>query len=162
MRAPVHSTKHYVQTSLSTLAAGGTVNIRLALAVEVVDKNIVSEIEEGAIVKAVYVEHWLQNDGNDASEIFVIFKDTQDLAGPSTGEMAALGTYNNKKNILFVHQGLSSNESIGNPIPVHRGWIKIPKSKQRMGLGDSINIQMSNPSAGVLTHCGFATYKEYT
>ncbi len=122
----------------------------------------VAEVSEGSIIKAVYVELWTLGSSNDGFQIVVLEKSTQDATGPTFVEMAALGDYNNKKNILFTHQGLSANDGIGNPMPVMRGWYKIPKTKQRFGLGDRLNLNISNPSANTLTYCGFATYKEYT
>ncbi len=162
MRPIIKSTKHYVQMSLSTIAAGARLTVILAEGVDIVDKNDPDEVEEGAVLKACYVELWTQQDGNDGSEVIILAKEMEAGIGPSTTEMAALSDYNNKKNILFTHQGLASNESIGNPIPIMRGWYKIPKSKQRFGLGDKLNLTLFNPSANVLTFCGFATYKEYT
>jgi len=82
-------------------------------------------------------------------------------AGPTFAEMQALGTFTLKKNILFTHQGLSPNDGVGNPVVVMRGWYKIPKSKQRMGLSDRIVLSIANLGTGALDYCGFATYKEY-
>ncbi len=159
----VHSNKHYVQISRSSLATVTRVSVDLVLAVESTVANAVDEVAEGATVKAVYIELWLLNTSNDGSDIVCVIKN---LAGgatlPNFTQMNALGTYNNKKNILFTHQGLSSNNGVGNPIPVLRGWIKIPKSKQRFGLGDELNISIANNGPSALEFCGFATYKEYT
>ncbi len=162
MKAPIHSEKHYFQMSFATVGTLAAATQVVAHAVTMANKNAVNEVLEGSIIKAVYVELWTVSSASDGSEIVTILKDTQDLGGPTFAEMAALGSYNNKKNILFTHQGLSANDGINNPTPVIRGWIKIPKSKQRFGLGDKFLIVISNPSANDLDFCGFATYKEYT
>ncbi len=162
MRPVIHSTKHYVQMSLFNVTAAARVNTTLVAAVSTPDKNTVSEVEEGAIVKAVYVELWHDQDGANGSVIACLVKGTAGSAGPSVAEMAALGNWDEKKNILYTFQGLSSNESVSNPIPLIRGWFKIPKSKQRFGLGDSLFLCISNPSANNSNNCGFSTYKEYT
>ncbi len=148
--------------SLSTITTGARTTTILAQAVHVVDKNSVFELEEGALVKACYIELWMDSSSADGSEVVILEKAPLDDTGPSTTEMAALGDYNNKKNILFTHQGLSANDGVGNPTLAMRGWYKIPKSKQRFGLGDKLNLTIFNPSANTLTFCGFATYKEYT
>ncbi len=148
--------------SLATIAAGARVNTSLIIGTESTTANLVNEVVEGASIRAVYVELWLLNSANDGSEIVTLGKNTEGAGGPTFVEMAALGIYNGKKGILFVHQGLSSNDGVGNPMVVMRGWYKIPKSKQRFGLGDVLNLAIANPGANVLTFCGFATYKEYT
>ncbi len=161
VRPMVHSTKHYVQFPFNDVATS-TREINLVVsAVSVGDKNLASEVEEGSSVKAIFVEMWLQNSGVDGTFILTISKDLGNDNGPSFAEMASLGTYDNKKNVLYTTEGLTSNDGVSGPVNVLRNWIKIPKSKQRFGLGDRININIANVSAGDLHRCGFTTYKEY-
>ncbi len=162
VRPIVHSTKHYVQISRSTVATVARNVEDIVLAVESTVANAVDEVQEGATVKAVYFELWLLDTGNDGSNVVIVQKNTSGTNGCSFGQMNALGTYIEKKNIFFTHQGLSSNDGVGNPIVVLQGWIKIPKSKQRFGLGDSLHLTIANNSLNDLAYCGFATYKEYT
>ncbi len=162
MRAPIHSTKHYVQITRSTVATVTRSIEDIILAVEGTVANLVDEVEEGAIVKAVYIELWLLNASNDGSDVVTVGKYSAGGNGPNFTGMNSLGTFVEKKGILFTHQGLSSNNGVGNPIPVLRNWIKIPKSKQRFGLGDSLRITIANNGPSTLEYCGFATYKEYT
>ncbi len=163
VRPIIHSTKHYVQISRSQVATVARVNIDLILAVESTTANLVDEVAEGAIIKAVFIELWLLDTSNDGSNIVIVSKNASGGATlPNFSQMNALGTFLNKKNILFAHQGLSSNNGVGNPMPVLRGWIKIPKSKQRFGLGDELNISIANNGLNDLEFCGFATYKEYS
>ncbi len=161
MRAPIHSQKHYVQWTLSTVATVAAVQEKIVQAVAVSDKNLPLEVSEGAIVKAVFIEVWLDSSSNDGSEILIIAKNPDGGSGALYAEAIALDGWLNKKNVLFVHQGLSANDGVGNPTPAFRGWIRIPKSKQRFGLGDTLSITLANPSVNTLTYCGFATYKEY-
>ncbi len=161
MKAPIHSQKHYVQTTLSTVATVARAFEVLISAVAVSSKDAANEVEEGAIVKAIFIEYWLQSSSNDGSEIIAITKTNDGQTGPTYTETLALDDYKTKKNVLFVHQGLSSNDGVGNPIPAFRGWVKIPKGKQRFGAGDSLIITFANPSVNTLNYCGFATYKEY-
>ncbi len=158
----VHSTKHYVQYPIDQILAGVKQNVLIARAVDVAAKNVANEVEEGSSVKAVFFELWLQNQGNLGEFICTITKDPENGTGPTFAEMAALADYPNKKNILYTTQGLTSNDGVSGPVPVLRNWIKIPKSKQRFGLGDSLNLSISNVSANDLNRCGFTTYKEYS
>lgn len=162
VRPIVHSTKHYVQFPISVIATGLRETNLVVSSVDVADKNLVSEVEEGNTVKAVYFELWLQNQGNLGEFIMTITKDPEAGTGPNFAEMASLSTWTNKKNVLYTTQGLTSNDGVSGPVNVIRNWIKIPKSKQRFGLGDRINMNISNVSGNDLNRCGFTTYKEYS
>ncbi len=162
MRAPIHSTKHYVQMSLSTVTTGAEVDTILVGAVPVADKTAVSEVEEGALVKAIFVELWLI--GSTANQFFTVIlaKYPSGVAPATIADMAALGDWDNKKNVLYTTQGLASNDGIAAPIPVIRQWFKIPKGKQRFGINDRIRLQVASRGDSNIVFCGFATYKEYT
>jgi len=162
LKPVIHATKHYVQMSRSAVLTVAIVNNDIIHSVAIPNKDAVDEVEEGAVVKAVYIELWILDDGNDGSNIVVLSKEQADSVGPAFGNMNALGTYPNKKNILFTQQGLTSNDGITGPINVMRAWYKIPKSKQRFGLGDRLVLTIANNGAQSINFCGFATYKEYT
>ncbi len=161
VRPMVHSTKHYVQNSLATVVAGSVLQLNIAEGVAVVNKNIAFEVEEGSTIKAVYVESWIRGASATASSgQYIIYKKIADASVPSSTDMAALGDWDNKKNIFYTTMGLY-NDNDADAIAAHRGWIKIPKGKQRMGLGDKLSIAIFSPTID-LHHCGFSTYKEYT
>ncbi len=162
MRPVIHSNKHYVQMSLSTVLTGVRSSVSLINALALDDVNTPPEVGEGAIVKAVFVELWTISSANDGFEIVTITKVPEGGAGPTFAQMSLLNDYTNKKNILFTHQGLQANDGVGQPVRVPIGWVKIPKSKQRFGLGDNLILSISNPGANTTTFCGFSTFKEYT
>ncbi len=161
MRPLVHSVKHYVQFPIDQITTGSRQSITLINAVESTVANTSTEVPEGSTIKAVYVELWLENQGNLGESIVCVTKDTNGLFGPTFVEMGNLFAYTNKKNVLFTHQGLTSNDGVSQPTNIIRGWIKIPKGKQRFGLGDTLSLNISNVSASDLNRCGFAIYKEY-
>ncbi len=164
MRSPIHSKKHITQISQATVSQGLVVNTTLAISSET-PSTAPTTIEEGAIVKACYVEFWVGSDSNSiiGSYTVALFKDPGNTTGMTTAQMAALHDYVNKKNILFTAQALVPPET-GGIVPVLRGWYKIPKGKQRFGLNDSLklSIRNNNASAVDLHFCGLAIYKEYT
>ncbi len=162
MKQIIHSTKHIVQSPFSQISTGTAENILIFTAVVSTGANLATEVVEGAIVKAVFVEMWLQNSANDGHSVVILEKLEQDQSGASFAEMATLFSYNNKKNILFTHEGLTSNDGVGNPLPVIRQWFKIPKGKQRFGLGDRLALTISNPSSNNLNRCGMFIFKELT
>ncbi len=162
MRPIIHSTKHYLQYPLDPITTGTIKAIVLVEAVQSTLANLSHEVEEGASVKAVYVELWLQNQGNLGEFIVNVTKTTESQPGPTFAEAATLFSYVNKKNIFFTSQGLTSNDAISGPQTPIRAWVKIPKSKQRFGLGDRLMLTIANVSSNSLNSCGMATYKEYT
>ncbi len=122
-------------------------------------------INEGAIVKACYIEFWVSQDSASVvgSYTVVLYKDPGGSNAASTTNMAALHDYSNKKNILFTAQGLLTPND-GGQVPVLRAWYKIPKGKQRFGLGDRmiLAIRNNNATAIDINFCGVILFKEYT
>ncbi len=125
------------------------------------DINTAIEVEEGSLVKAVFLEVWLSSDDTLVTSFQVALEKVPAAAPAMTFTTGnSLGSYANKKNVLYVTRGLAPAETFGNPVPVLRGWFKIPKGKQRMGLGDKIVMNITAISNGI-NWCGFMTYKEY-
>ncbi len=161
VRPMVHSEKHYVQFSISTVTGGQADTLTLADAVSIDQKNAVSEVVEGNSIKAIFLELWARaGSTTPASGQMVVYKQIADSSNPSTTDMAALGTWDNKRNIFYTTMGLF-NDQDADAIALFKGWIKIPKGKQRMALGDSLKLTVFSPTID-LQICGFVTYKEYS
>ncbi len=158
VRPMVHSKKHYVQTSLETVTAGVPNHNVLVSALE--NPTSVEEITEGSTVKAIFIEYWIRSASlTPASGQAIIYKESSDTTTPTATEMAALGDWDNKKNIFYTTMGLF-NDADADAINIYKGWLKIPRGKQRFGLGDTLRISVFSPSID-LHLCGFATFKEY-
>ncbi len=164
MRAPIHSKKHYVQISQGTTAQAAISNHLIIESLEGAS-SVPTQIEEGATVKAVFIEYWIGNASTSVvgSYTVIVVKNPGGNANPVTGDLAALHDYDNKKNILFTSQAIVPPTD-GGQIMVLRQWIKIPKGKQRFGLKDRLQLSLrnNNLTAVDINHCGFALYKEYT
>ncbi len=164
MKAPIHSKKHIFQISQATVAQAVVVNTTFIDAQET-PSSTPQVVEEGAIVKACYVEYWVSQDSASVvgSYTVILYKDPGGNNSINTGQMAAMHDYDNKKNILFSAQGLLTPND-GGQVPVLRGWYKIPKGKQRMGLGDQVKVAIRNNNATAIdiNFCGLVIYKEYT
>ncbi len=161
MRPVIHSQKHYVQESLITILAGAVDTHVFVDGEPVASVNQVQEVIEGALVKAFFVERWIRTlDTAHGSFVAIIAKHAAGVNDPTAAEMAALGNWDNKNNIIYCTQGLS-NDQDADAIPFLRQWLKVPKGKQRMALGDTwrLHIFAQALDQGV---CGFETYKEYT
>ncbi len=160
VRAMVHSKKHYFQTTLATVTNGAITNQIIAHAKEA--PSAVNEVVEGCTIKAVYVEYWLIQAADSIGTFTAgLYKNPGGQNAMATADAVALGDYDNKKNILYVTQGLAPKSS-SPQLNLARNWFKIPKGKQRMGLGDKLHFFIRNNNAtDDINFCGFATYKEY-
>ncbi len=160
MRPIVQSVKHYVQQSLLTIVGGTASAFRIVNAVDQRTGNA-DDILNGAVVKAVFIEMWVRSAELTPGTILVSVIKTTDLSNPTFGDSVNLHDYTNKKNVLYHTQGLTNENSTG-AIPFVRQWFKIPKGKQRFGLGDRLFLMMSSQAVIDNIVCGFATYKEYS
>ncbi len=159
MRAVIHSEKHYIQKSLTTVTAGAAEAIQLVKALDV-PSSLAEQIKTGSSIKAVFVEMWVRTGDTAPGTVLVTLVKTTDDGVPTFADMIALHGYANKKNVLYHTQGLS-NDQDADAIPFVRQWFKIPKGKQRFGLGDRLYLVVS--AQALDQHiCGFATYKEYS
>ncbi len=159
MRPHVVTQKHYVQFTQATVAALANVTLDLVEGVAVVDKNVPSEVEEGSIVSAVYVDFWLTSSDTSIGTYGINLEKIPSGATSMTfTQQSNLNGYPNKKNIFFFRQAIHGDID-NNPIPVLTGWFKIPKGKQRIGLGDKIVVNISSLVNGLI-FCGGSTYKE--
>ncbi len=157
----IHSEKHMVARSLLTIQEQTLTRLSIAQAVAVPTNQ--THVREGATVKAVWVEIWhLGESSQPCVQISTFEKTTGESPQMTFTQSQALNDYANKKNILKMSQG-QVGDSNTNPVPVFREWIPIPKGKQRMGLGDRIDLNVS--CVGVadngLQVCGMFIYKEY-
>jgi len=164
LKAPIHSKKHIVQISQATVGQAAAVGTAIVEAKEATS-TLPSVTEEGALVKSCYVEFWVSQDSASVvgSYTVALLKNPGGSNNPTAANLAALHDYSNKKNILFTAQGLLTPND-GGQVPVLRGWYKIPKGKQRFGLGDKLQVWIRNNNATAIdiNFCGLAIYKEYT
>ncbi len=158
VRPTINSEKHVVQLGFNNVAIDAVRSSLLISANE--SPTGANQVRVGAVVKAVYVEMWQQGEGMaTGTSITILEKISSGQIPPSVAQMLDLHSYPNKKNVLFSHQGLSSDQNT-NAVPVMRGWYKIPKGKQRFGLGDSFRIEQLAQVDG-FNICGLVIYKEY-
>ncbi len=162
MRAPINSKKHFVTQTNAIVASGAFLSIEVIKAVVAPATATTIEVLEGSVIKAVHLEYWYRGndtDGNSSQQSTFVYK------APGGAPLMVLAdalnpmSYLNKKNILFTTQGILGDlETV--PIPLMRQWIKIPKGKQRFGLGDKLVIATAS-GGGSFRICGIALYKEY-
>ncbi len=160
MRPRVKTKKHFFQVTLSTATTGTTSVATFLTAVETTLANTAAEVAEGCVVTAFYAEMWAI--GTTADQFFtaVIAKLPGGVGNVLQADLADLNSYDNKKNIFYTTQGLTGNDGISIPLPLFKQWFKVPKSKQRFGLGDKLQFAISSRGDATITFCGFFMYKE--
>ncbi len=159
MKAPIQASKHYIQKSLSTVLAGQLGGFDIAKAVALQSVNIATEVAEGSVIKAVFVELWVRAGDTSPGAVLVSLLKTSGDISITFAEQTALNDFVQKKNVLYHTQGLT-NDQDADAIPFVRQWFKIPKGKQRFGLGDKLTLAVSAQALDAII-CGFAIYKEY-
>ncbi len=158
MRPVVNYEKHYTQFSVFAVASGAITNLVLFTAVET--PAAVAQVKTGSKVSAVYIEMWLTSDDTGAGTAIVTLEKAVGIQTVlmSAASSAALDGYNNKKNIFHTQMGLVGPNT-QYPMASVKGWFKIPKGKQRMGVNDRLILNIHGQSNG-LAGCGFVTFKE--
>jgi len=159
MRAPIQSTKHYVLHSLTTTTSGNITVITIADSA-VTRGTAQGDVVAGSVIKTCFVELWHRGSTVEGAVNIALMKIPGTGAVPTFAETANYNDYENKKNIFFMTQGLAGDDTTTG-IPAMRDWYKIPKGKQRFGLGDRLVIVIAAIGVSIDT-CGFQTYKEYS
>ncbi len=164
MLAPINTIKHYVQKSNTAVASGTRIAIPIVSAVVAPATASTDQVKEGSIIKTCFIEIWIKGTGaSDATTQFnIALEKVPGAAANAMGyaDMLNMGAYDNKKNILFSGQGVIGGVGGGQSIPVMRNWYKLPKGKQRFGLGDDLVVSVATTGQAMQV-CGLATYKEY-
>ncbi len=159
LRPMVHTEKHYNQESLFAVGAGA-ISSRIIADAVAVPATADNQVREGCTISAVYIEMWITSDDDavPGSSIVTVEKVPGNSPLMTAANSAALNAYENKKNVLHCQMGLTPTK-LTYPLATVKGWFKIPKGKQRMGLGDRLLLNIHAQSNG-LSACGFFIYKE--
>ncbi len=165
MVAPINSIKHYVQRANLARTTGQILNQVLVDAVTVATEGANAfDVVEGAVVKAIHMDYWVHSDGatGTSTQFNAILEKVQNgVVGATASQMLNLGAYPNKRNILWSFQGNMGAAVDGQGvIPFIQGWFKIPRGKQRFGLGDQLLLSLVS-TGQTIEVCGQSVYKEY-
>ncbi len=164
MAAPIVSVKHIVQRTSNATGSGSITSVPIVVAVDAPASGTTSEVLQGSIVKAIYIELWGLGGGAVTTETqFTISLEKRSAVAAHSmdfTESQNLSAYLNKKNIFYITQGIVGNVEASASMPFIRQWIAIPKGKQRMGLGDEVVLNISAVGQ-IFQNCGVFIYKEY-
>ncbi len=159
----VHSIKHYISSTNTSVASGAARVVVLADAILVGTPASTLEIIEGSTLKSVFIEHWIKSSATAGTSVqfsAVLEKVPANASSASVSNVANLQAYENKKNVLWHGQGVLGDTTTQG-VPILRQWFKIPKGKQRFGFGDRLVLTIVAVGEAFRT-CGSSTYKEYS
>ncbi len=160
MRAVIQTVKHILQHQAGTVAQGAVNPYATVTATKAYAGSSV-ECPVGAVIKAVYVELWVLSDTTAFGNIIVtVEKRVAAATAMTAAQSTALDAYPNKNNIFYSTQGLTPPNT-ANPVPFIRQWIRIPKGKQRMSLGDVIVVTIGG-IVNAQEFCGLTILKHRT
>ncbi len=162
MAAPLVTIKHMLNLENAQIASGAIRQHELVQAVAQTAVTNAQDVVEGSLVKTIYIEQWIKsfaNAGEDTKFQAVLEKVPAGAASITFAQMNSLMGYVNKKNILFTSQGVIGDLTTQS-LPIMREWYKIPKGKQRFGLGDVLSLTIS-ATAAVIQNCGLSIFKEW-
>ncbi len=157
MRPVINTEKHIIQNSLFVVGSGAITPIPLIVAVAAPSAR--QEVREGSKVSAIFLEYWVStDDAASGTNIFTLEKRSGGQPAMTAAQSGLLNSYPNKKNVFHIQMGLTPT-NVQYPMASIKGWFKIPKSKQRFGLDDTLVINFHGQSNGINV-CGNAIYKE--
>ncbi len=162
MLAPLVTIKHIVQNTNATVASGAVLYLELVQAVAQTAVTNQADVVEGSLVKAIYIEQWLhsiQAAGASTQQNFIIEKVPAGATPATASNLLNMMAYLNKKNVFFSSQG-NMGDLNQMSIPIHRGWLSIPKGKQRFGLGDRLMVSFTATGSSI-SICGMSIFKEW-
>ncbi len=160
VRPTINSKKHIVQTSITSATPGAVTKLVLIDAQQGASPSVPTSVEVGSIVKAVYIDLWFIGSSSQPTTMTCTLEKTvAENPDMTFVQSQQLYTYPNKKNIFYSTQGFVGDAN-SNPTPFLRTWYKIPKGKQRFGVGDGLRLNITGITE-TTEFCGLCIYKEY-
>ncbi len=150
---PVHTNKDVVDSTLLGVAAGVTSAVVVCT---VVDDYVgtVGTVPLGTTVRSVY--YFVQILPTTTTEN-VDFYMTKSPAGVTLPIPGSVGGHPARKYILHEEKGIPGNAADGAYPLTFKGVIKIPRGRQRMAEGDTIQVRLR--AVGISNACIKAIYK---
>ncbi len=158
----VDSNKNIV-SAFTAATAGTKTAILIAEAQDSPTLAVTQDVERGCSIKAIWIEFWVSATAEAAVGIthgidMYLFKNPgSNLTSPIPGTE---GSSNEKRFIFKVWKGLIGARTQGFQPYSWKGWIKIPKGKQRMAVNDIWQLVFQSTGVNVLV-CHKFVYKWY-
>ncbi len=153
MRPVIHTRKEIVDSTLLGVTAATVSTVVAATAINDY-VGTVATVESGSVVKWIYLFVQLIETATTSNVDFYVIKRPAQLTNPVPG---ATGGTTVRKYILHEEKGIPGNSGDGAYPLTFKGVIKIPKGRQRMAEGDTIEIVLRG--TGIYNACVKCIYK---
>ncbi len=152
---PINSIKNIVDNVSLAVAAGVTTTVPLVTVVNDYT-GVTGQVRTGAKVGSIYLfVQILPTTGTSNVDFYVIKKPTG-VGNPTPG---ATGGHTSRKYILHEEKGIPGNAADGAYPLTFKGVIRIPRGRQRMAEGDTVELVARG--ADIYNMCAKAIYKEF-
>ncbi len=160
---PVIDSNKNIVSELTAVADGVKNNNTIAEAQDSAALAVTQDVERGCSIRAIWIEFWISATEEiavgvtNAVDLYFWKNPGSNLTSPTPG---TTGSSNEKKFILKQWKGLVGARSLGFQPYTWKGWIKIPKSQQRMAANDLWQIVI-RPTGTNIIFCHNYIYKWY-
>ncbi len=162
---PINSIKHIVDLQGGVVPDSKTDNV-LVSTVDNPDTTVANQCQSGGRINSIFLNVQVVN-AADATAVnnayFIIYKNPGDnIAGASIPKANETGVSDFRKQIFHTEMAMLSDTNDSIPITLFKGVLKIPRHMQRLGINDSIKLQLFTPIGGAtLDFCIQCIYKVY-
>lgn len=154
-KRPINSVKNIVDATNLGVAAATTTTVTVAQTVNAYAGGV-TEVPIGAKVSGVYLFVQIQQQAVNSNVDFYVIKKPGTTPNPTPG---ATGGDASRKFILHEEKGIPGPMNNGSPPLTYRGFIKIPKGRQRFAENDFMQVVLRG--AAVYDSCIKCIYKFY-
>ncbi len=160
---PVIDSNKNIVSAFTALADGTKLNVTIAEAQDSATLAVSKDVERGCVIKAIWIEFWISATAvvapavTNGIDCYLWKNPGSNLTSPTPGTE---GTSNEKRFIFRVWKGLIGTRTEGFEPYTFKGWIKIPKGKQRMAANDLWQIVLLSSGVNAI-FCHKFVYKWY-
>ncbi len=159
---PINSIKHIVDQQGGTVPATKE-TIVLVNAVDNAVSTTNNQVTASARVSSIYLNVQVQTSAGTSlnNAYMAVYKNPgNQIQAASIPDANQIGTSNIRKQFFHQEMAMTSDSADSIPITLFRGVLKVPQRYQRMGLADTINLQLFFPG-NTFDWCVQCIYKEY-
>ncbi len=163
---PINSLKHIID-SQNTNPPDTKLGINLVSVTENATSTVPDAVDIGSKVSSIFLNVQVVNGAAGTGSIencymMVYGNPGNNIAGSLVPNANVVGQSDFRK--MVFHQDMVMLSNVGDSIPItlFKGVIRIPRKFQRMGINDTIVVQIFTPLGGPTVNvCIQAVYKEY-
>ncbi len=159
---PVNSLKHIIDQQGGAAPATKT-DVVLVNTTDNPVNTVSNQCSIGSKVSSIFLNVQVETSAGTAlnNAYFIIYKNPGNLIAPSEiPDANATGVSNFRKQVFHTEMAMLSDVGDSIPITLFKGVLRIPRKFQRMGINDTIVVQLFSPG-NTIDFCVESIYKEF-